>query len=100
MKFLLHTAQTQPDHGHHANMYTHCTGDLMVFWGVNSVVRDFIHIVALKFFHEDVYLEKPTFFINALVVIDFGRSMGSPRARSQIVDAMQPRARDTPNNTV
>lgn len=32
--------------------------------------------------------------------MDLGRSMGKPRARDQIIEAKQPSARDTPNNTV
>ena len=41
-----------------------------------------------------------TSFFNAMVSKDLGLSMGSPRARSQIRDAIQPRARETPNKTV
>jgi hypothetical protein len=42
----------------------------------------------------------PTSFCRPLVVIDFGLSIGNPRALSQTSDAITPKARDTPNNTV
>ncbi len=42
----------------------------------------------------------PTNFCRPSVVIDFGLSSGRPRALSQTSDAITPRARDTPNNTV
>ena len=41
-----------------------------------------------------------TIFLRASVVKDFGLSMGSPRARSQVRELRTPRARDTPNRTV
>lgn len=42
----------------------------------------------------------PTSFMRPSEVSDFGRSMGRPRARSQMSDERTPRARDTPNRTV
>lgn len=39
-------------------------------------------------------------FIKPSVDIDFGLSIGKPRARSHTKDANTPNARDTPNNTV
>jgi len=46
-----------------------------------------------------VYLA-PTNFLRPSVLIDFGRSMGRPRALSHISELRTPRARDTPNSTV
>lgn len=46
-----------------------------------------------------IYLA-PTNFLRAGVEYDFGRSIGKPRARSQMSDAKTPKALDTPNMTV
>lgn len=46
-----------------------------------------------------IYLA-PTAFISPSVDMDFGRSIGRPRARSQTSEANTPRARETPNRTV
>ncbi|KAH9423915.1 hypothetical protein DERP_005500 [Dermatophagoides pteronyssinus] len=42
----------------------------------------------------------PTNFCKPSVVIDLGRSIGRPSARSQTNDDITPNARDTPNKTV
>lgn len=46
-----------------------------------------------------IYLA-PTDFISPSVDIDFGRSIGRPKARSQTSEANTPRARETPKSTV
>lgn len=58
-------------------------------------------------FHANVFFSSssfiylaPTNFLSAGVEYDFGRSIGKPRARSQMSDARTPKARDTPNITV
>lgn len=55
----------------------------------------------MKCFHfgASIYLA-PTSFLSAGVEYDFGRSIGKPKARSQINEDKTPRARDTPNMTV
>jgi hypothetical protein len=53
----------------------------------------------LFLFLNDNYVA-PTSFWRPSVVIDFGLSIGRPRALSQTSDAITPKARDTPNNTV
>lgn len=82
----------------HSSAVVHCDGmEMLEEEGGdkgNKNVESSFHVAGLS-----VHLY-PTSFIRPSVVSDFGRSMGRPRARSQMSDDSTPRARDTPNRTV
>ncbi|KAJ6636812.1 hypothetical protein Bhyg_15407, partial [Pseudolycoriella hygida] len=52
-----------------------------------------------QLFLGSIFYLAPTNFLSAGVEYDFGRSIGRPRARSQMSEARTPKARDTPNMT-
>ncbi|KRY69609.1 hypothetical protein T4B_10307 [Trichinella pseudospiralis] len=81
-----------------------CVGDqiaqcrrlLYLLWSMNPALSPPVIVpsttVPFNVLLSEMYLSR--------VVIDFGRSNGKPNPRDQIICAIKPIARDTPNNTV